>query len=77
MQYWTEEDGKQPFDSWLKRRTCPVPDIQQLRRQSHDMISGALVIGSGGQSEMDKIDRTIAKMWTDAAQQINQIHKQT
>ena len=55
MQYWTEEDGKQPFDCWLKRHTCPVPNIQQLRQQYHDMISAALVICSGGQSEMDKI----------------------
>ena len=68
MQYWTEEDGKQPFDCWLKRHTCPVPNIQKLRQQYHDMISAALVISSDGQSEMDKIDRTLAKMWADAAQ---------
>ena len=72
MQYWTEEDGKQPFDRWLKRRTCPVPDIQQLRQQYHDMISTALVVGSDGQSEMDKVDRIIAKMWADAARKTNQ-----
>ena len=68
MQYWTEEDGKQPFDCWLKRHTCPVPNIQKLRQQYHDMISAALVISSDGQSEMDRIDRTLAKMWADAAQ---------
>ena len=63
-----EEDGKQPFDCWLKRHTCLVPNIQKLRQQYHDMISAALVMSSDGQSEMDKIDRTLAKMWADAAQ---------
>ena len=72
MQYWTEEDGPQPFDCWLKQHTCPIPDIQQLRQRYHDMISAALVTGSDGQSEMDGIDRTIAKMWADAAQKTNQ-----
>ena len=67
MQYWTEEDGKQPFDCWLKQNTYPVPNIQQLRQRYHDMIATALVIGSNGQSEMDRIDRIIAKMWADAA----------
>ena len=32
------------------------------------MISAALVISSDGQSEMDKMDRTLAKMWADAAE---------
>ncbi len=32
MQYWTEDDGKRPFDCWLKRHTCPVPDIQHMRQ---------------------------------------------
>ena len=32
------------------------------------MISAALVIRFDGQSDMDKIDRTLAKMWADAAQ---------
>ena len=32
------------------------------------MISAALVISSDGQSETDKIDRTLTKMWADAAQ---------
>ena len=68
MQYWTEEDGKQPFDCWLKQHTCPAPNIQKVRQQYHDMISAALVISSDGQSDMDKIDRTLAKMWADAGQ---------
>ena len=68
MQYWTEEDGKQPFNCWLKQHTHPVPDIQQLRQQYHDMISTALVIGCDGQSEMDKVDSIIARIEADAAQ---------
>ena len=58
------EDGRQPFDCWLKRHPCPVHNIvlHQLRQQYHDMLSPALVIGSDGQSEMDKIDRTLGEM---------------
>ena len=77
MQYWTEEDGKQPFDCRLKRHTCPVPNIQQLRQQYHDMISAALVISSDGQSEMDKIARTLATTWADDAQRIESSNART
>ena len=72
MQYWTEEDGQQPFDCWLKQHTYPIPDIQQQRQRYHDMISAASVIGSNGQSQMYRIDRIIAKMWVDAARHSNQ-----
>ena len=58
LQYWTEDDGKQPFDGWLKQHTCLVPNVHKLRQQYHDMISAALVISSDGQSDMDRIDRT-------------------
>ena len=77
MQYWTEGDGQQPFDCWLKQHTYLIPDVQQLRQRYHDMISAALVIGSDGQSEMDRIDRIISKMWVDTAQHSNQSDTRT